>query len=101
MELLKALLEGNYELIMEARAEITKLYGPELDLAILDRLLTSGKGGLKQLGLDYEQLAEFYTSKTGKSCVGLTRTYLCLFYVEQSDFENFLPRPTGKLTKKS
>ncbi len=101
LELLKALLEGDYKLIMEARAEITKVYGPELDLSTLDKLLTNGKGALNQLGLDYEKLAEFYTSKTGKSCVGLTKTYLSLFYVEQNDFEDLLPKSISTLTKES
>ena len=91
LELLNTLLGGDYELIMEARAKITKLYGSELDLASLDRLLTSGKGGVKLLGLEYKQLGEFYNSKTGKSYVGLSKTYLCLFYIEQNDFEDFLP----------
>ncbi len=87
LELLKALVVGSNETAREAKAKILQIYVSELDLSTLDRLLAEGKKELRRRGLRYEQLCEFYTSKTGRSSIDLSRAYLSLFYIEQNDFE--------------
>ena len=56
LELLKTLVKGSGKSAKEAKTKIDQVYGSELDLSILDRLLVEGKGKLKELGLDYNKL---------------------------------------------
>ena len=95
LELMKEVSRAADKLSLAAKTKTLKRYVSEFDLSVVDRLLILGKGRLKDLGIDYKELGEFYTSVTGKDYGYLTRTFLALFYIERNNFEeDFVPKQT-------
>ena len=79
LELMKEVSRAADKLSLTAKTKTLKRYVSEFDLPVVDRLLILGKGRLKDLGINYKELGEFYTSVTGKDHGYLTRTFLALF----------------------
>ena len=95
LELMKEVSRTADKLSYAAKTKTLKRYIYEFDLSAVDRLLILAKGRLKDLGIGYKELGEFYRSVTGKDYGYLTRTFLTLFYIERNNFEeDFIAKKT-------
>ncbi len=87
MSLAKQLAMVYDKLQEEAKTRTLKRYIYKVDPAINDRLFLLAKGRLKQMGITYQQLGEFYKEKTGKEYLNLSKNFLASFYIERRRFD--------------